>query len=137
MLMIKTRPVHGAAGALMLAIAIQPGGLLAQEQELFDSPDAAISALLDALAREDDAGVLAILGAEHEDQIFGEDHDLGREERARFVLAARRYLDLRPDGESRRIAYVGARAWPLPIPIVRQAGGWRFDTEDGIQELID
>jgi hypothetical protein len=31
---------------------------------------------------------------------------------------------------------VGADDWPLPIPIVKKRGGWRFDTEAGREELL-
>jgi hypothetical protein len=32
---------------------------------------------------------------------------------------------------------VGKDDWPLPIPVVRQAGVWRFDVAAGAQEIID
>ena len=32
---------------------------------------------------------------------------------------------------------VGNDAWPLPIPIVRSGGRWRFDSAAGSQELIN
>ena len=70
-------------------------------------------------------------------QILGEDRDAARDEQARFVAAANQSLELRPDGQDRRIAYVGPRAWPLPIPIVLEGGAWRFDTEAGIDELAN
>lgn len=81
--------------------------------------------------------MLEIFGAEHEDEILGDDPDAAREEQARFLAAADRSLELRPDGADRRIAYVGLRATPFPIPIVLDEGGWRFDTEEGIDELAN
>src|SRR5690606_8618799 len=110
---------------------------LGQAQRTFGSPEAAMAALLDALSAQDDAALIEIFGAEYEDEIMGEDRDVAREEQARFVGAATAGLELRPDGEDRRIAYVGPRAWPLPIPIVFEAGAWRFDTEAGIDELAN
>jgi Protein of unknown function (DUF2950) len=109
----------------------------AQMQKTFDSPEAAMAALLEALKRQDDAAVLDIFGAQYAGQIFGYDREAAHEEEARFVAAADQSLELRPDGEGRRIAYVGPRAWPLPIPIVLSGGAWRFDTEDGIDELLN
>jgi len=32
---------------------------------------------------------------------------------------------------------LGPKDWPLPISIVREEGVWRFDTEEGIEEIID
>jgi hypothetical protein len=109
----------------------------AQMQKTFDSPEAAMAALLEALKRQDDAAVLDIFGAQYAGQIFGHDRAAAHEEQARFVAAANQSLELRPDGEGRRIAYVGPRAWPLPIPIVLSGAAWRFDTEDGIDELLN
>ena len=44
---------------------------------------------------------------------------------------------MRPDGPDRRVAYVGPRAAPLPIPIVRADDAWTFATEEGIEELAN
>jgi hypothetical protein len=108
-----------------------------QAQQTFDSPEAAMAALLEALSAQNDAALIGIFGAEYEDEILGSDRDAAREEHARFVAAANTSLELRPDGEGRRIAYVGPRAWPLPIPIVFTEGAWRFDTEEGADELAN
>ena len=32
---------------------------------------------------------------------------------------------------------IGEQAWPLPIPLVRDHGAWRFATEEGIEEIIN
>jgi len=110
---------------------------LGQAQRTFGSPEAAMAALLEALSAHDDAALIEIFGAEHEDEIFGDDPDAAREEQARFVAAANQSLELRPDGEDRRIAYVGPHAVPFPIPIVFGGRTWRFDTEEGIDELAN
>ena len=120
-----------------LAATSVPHAAVGQAQQTFSSPEAAMAALLDALSAQDDAALVEIFGAEYEDEILGGDRDAAREEQARFVAAANTSLELRPDGEGRRIAYVGPRAWPLPIPIVFTEGAWRFDTEEGIDELTN
>jgi hypothetical protein len=51
------------------------------------------------------------------------------------ALAAFRVLDSR--GEDRRVLLMGVNAWPMPIPLVRVGGAWRFATEEGIEELIN
>jgi hypothetical protein len=122
------------AGLLVIGAS---GAALGEAQRTFGSPEAAMAALLEALAAEEDAALVEIFGAEYEDEILGEDRDAARDEQARFVAAANQSLELRPDGQVRRIAYVGLRAWPLPIPIVFESGAWRFDTEAGIDELAN
>lgn len=32
---------------------------------------------------------------------------------------------------------VGPQAWPMPIPIVKDADGWRFDTAAGLDEMLN
>ena len=139
--------LRGRTTALTLVMATALVGLLvatlapeigrAQAQKTFDLPEAAMAALLEALKRQDDAAVLEIFGTQHAGEIFGQDREAAHEEAARFVAAANQSLELRPDGAARRIAYVGPRARPLPIPIVLSGGAWRFDTEEGIDELLN
>ena len=40
-----------------------------------------------------------------------------------------------PQGEDRYTLFVGAYAWPFPIPIVRSGSRWRFDGAAGVEEL--
>ena len=46
-----------------------------------------------------------------------------------------RVLDER--GADRRVVLIGDQAWPMPIPLVRDKGAWRFATEEGADELIN
>jgi hypothetical protein len=138
-MMLRWQAAGPVVGLLLVGLVsmVTPQTAHAQAQRSFASPEAAMAALLDALSAQDDAAVLEIFGPEYEDQLLGDDPDAAHEEQARFVAAANASLELRPDGEGRRVAYVGARAWPLPIPIVFGGGAWRFDTEEGIDELAN
>jgi Protein of unknown function (DUF2950) len=40
------------------------------------------------------------------------------------------------DDEGRVILYLGADNWPFPIPLVKKADGWVFDTASGKKELL-
>ncbi len=126
-----------AAALVALVWTLAPAVGRAQAQRTFDTPEAAMAALLEALKHQDDAAVLDIFGAQYADQILGEDRDAAHDEQAQFLAAADQSLELRPDGEDRRVVYVGARASPLPIPIVESGGTWHFDTEAGIEELLN
>ena len=37
----------------------------------------------------------------------------------------------------RRILVLGDLAWPFPFPIVNEAGKWSFDTEAGLEEVVN
>lgn len=39
-------------------------------------------------------------------------------------------------GTDKTVLYVGKEDWPFPIPLVKKQGSWRFDTNEGRQELL-
>jgi hypothetical protein len=115
-------------GASVLAATAQPS---------FPTPEAAMTALLDALDKQDADAVLAIFGTEHRDFIIGGDPAGARKAFGELAAAAKEGMAFRPDGEDRRVIEVGALAYPLPIPLVRENGAWRFDTEAGMDEITN
>jgi hypothetical protein len=40
------------------------------------------------------------------------------------------------ENDTTAVLYVGAENWPLPIPLVKTEGSWRFDTEAGKREIV-
>ena len=32
---------------------------------------------------------------------------------------------------------VGPNFWPFPVPLMKVAGGWRFDTAAGVEEILN
>jgi hypothetical protein len=58
--------------------------------------------------------------------------------RKRFLTAARQHtrIERAPDGAT-AILHVGEEDWPFPIPLVHDADGWRFDTAEGAEELLN
>jgi hypothetical protein len=133
---------HGIARLLLLALA---SGLaatpawpaMAAAQQLFDSPEAAVKALIAALGSNDEAALVAIFGAKHRDLIGSGAADVDRANRARFTRAAGQYQSLYREADGRMTLIVGHEAWPFPIPLVQDKAGWRFDTESGKEEVIN
>ena len=39
-------------------------------------------------------------------------------------------------GANGRVLVVGYESWPFPIPLVADAGRWRFDTAAGVEEVL-
>jgi hypothetical protein len=132
-------PLLRAAIALPLALA--SNGLAAHAfaaaQATFPTPEAAMAALLQALEKQDADAVLALFGSENRDFIIGGDPASARKGFGELAAAAKEAMALRPDGEDRRIIEVGSLAYPLPIPLVRENGAWRFDTEAGVEEITN
>jgi hypothetical protein len=115
------------AGALLVAGV--PAAL--GQQKTFPSPEAAMNAFGDAIATSDDDAVRAILGADYRDLI----PPVGAEYRYRFLAAWAKAHAIKSDGDTKAHIAVGSDSWTLPIPIVKTAQGWRFDTRAGADEI--
>ena len=99
----------------------------------FATPEAAADALTDAIRRDDSKAVGAILGSDWRDVVLGRPED---EERLRekFLEAWDARHKVVVDGNKATIE-AGTTGWTGPIPIVRDGGQWRFDTEAGRKEI--
>ncbi|MGE3935436.1 MAG: DUF2950 domain-containing protein [Rhodospirillaceae bacterium] len=135
---ILPRRIRGGLAALALALPIAMGASpAAAAQRTFATPEAAVDALLAALDRDDEAALVAIFGDDYRHLVITGDHanDVAERANAARALAAFRVLDeADPD---RRTLIMGPHAWPVPFPLVRQGGGWRFATEEGVEELLN
>jgi hypothetical protein len=122
--------------ALVLLVAL-PRTAAAAGQKTFATPEAAVDALVAALKADDDAAILALFGTQYKDDLITPDHAANSVTRARIVAAMQTYSLLDEVGADRRILLIGDQAWPLPIPLVRTQGVWRFATEEGIEEIVN
>jgi hypothetical protein len=109
---------------------------LAQDQKIFPSPAAASIALFNAVQSNDERAMLEILGPQAGTIVSSGDDTEDANDRATFI---RRYQEMHrlvrePDGST--MLYIGARNWPMPIPLVILGQSWRFDTEAGKQEIL-
>ncbi len=105
-------------------------------QQVFASPDAAVSALVAADKADDMKALSSILGPDADQLLSSGDPVADKNARDDF---ARRYNEmhrLEYDDQGRVILYVGANNWPTPIPLVKKSGGWVFDTAAGKDELL-
>jgi Protein of unknown function (DUF2950) len=119
------------------ALGGAPAGAREASQRLFPTPEAAAAALVQAVQDRDGPAVAAIVGPELAELIAGQGAEANAADRERFLEAARRATVLRPDGDDQRILEVGLAAWPFPAPLVREAGGWRFDGAEGVEAVRD
>jgi hypothetical protein len=107
----------------------------AGRERRFPDPKAAVDALLTACRTDDTAGLLAIFGEEARALVNTGDAGADRERCQRLVTAARQMTRLDPKGPDALELVVGLDDWPFPIPLVKDAQGWRFDTVAGEQEI--
>jgi len=101
----------------------------------FPDPKAAVDALLTACRTDDTAALIAIFGDEARPLINTGDAGADRERCQRLLTAARQMTRLDPKGPDTLELVVGLDDWPFPIPLVKDAQGWRFDTAAGEQEI--
>jgi len=106
-------------------------------QRTFDSPESAAEALITAAKANDQNALVEIFGAKHRRFIASADDPGNQKNRARFGQAAEEYLLLQREGQSKVMLVVGFDAWLFPIPLVREENGWRFETDTGVEEVLN
>jgi hypothetical protein len=106
------------------------------EEHSFKTAEEAVGALVAALQKDDVAGLQALLGPGSEELLNSGDAVQDASDRAAFLAAYDARHALTEDGTDRKVLVTGENEWPMPIPIVKSAGGWQFDGEAGIDEII-
>jgi hypothetical protein len=125
-----------AAFALVVGISL---GAVAQaprqqpSQQTFPTAEAAANAIVDALRKNDDKATAAILGAGWRDFVQGST-DQEDKQRADFLAAWNAEHKVIADGDKAKIE-VGTTGFVMPIPLIKEGGGWRFDVDAGRTEL--
>jgi hypothetical protein len=125
--------------ALLLVCLLVTPFVSAQEsaaQQVFSSPDAAVSALVAAGKADDIKALNSILGPGADQIVSSGDPVADNNARDNFVRRYQEMHRLAYDDQGRVIAYIGAENWPVPIPLVKKNGGWVFDTAGGKEELL-
>ena len=141
----KSGPSTETVGTRTLMGGILAVGLLAASaltspalaQQVFQTPEAAMTALIDS-ARHPDGKVMG--------RLFGKGADLvlksgdAEEDKLRldaFNAAAAQGSKLLELGDSMRVVSVGATGWTFPIPIVKKKNGWQYDLSIGRDEIAN
>ncbi|HEV2448426.1 MAG TPA: DUF2950 domain-containing protein [Candidatus Sulfopaludibacter sp.] len=104
----------------------------------FATPEEAARALIDAAAKNDTAAMLKVFGPGGKDIVDSGDPAAEKEGRANFARRAadKMRIDIDPGNPNRATVVVGQDDWPLPVPLVRLAGQWRFDAGRGRVEIL-
>ena len=131
----RWQPAWVAVGSLACALAVLRAGAGAGAEQNFPSPEAAVAALVQAAQNGDTNAIHAIFGPTgHE--LISPDVVQATED---FRLFVRRLLETAQctrNSESNATLELGREAWPFPIPLVREAGQWHFDTAAGKEEIF-
>jgi hypothetical protein len=124
-------------GAVALAILV---GLAfaataqAPKQQTFPSAEVAANTLVEAVRKDDDKTVAAILGAGWRDFVPGTKEEADKT-RADFLKSWDETHKIVPKGDDKATIEVGNTGFVMPIPLVKEGGGWRFDVDAGRAEI--
>jgi hypothetical protein len=129
-LRVPARLIAAATALLVCAMASA-----ADAQQSFKTPDEAASALVAAAKTGDRKALIAVLGEAGEDIVESGDDVADDSIRKEFIAAYDQKHEVHAEGD-RAILIVGKDDFPFPIPLMRKADAWQFDTEAGREEVL-
>lgn len=126
--------VHAAPPSSAIKPAADSLAITAKD---FQTPDEAGKALLEAIVNDDSTQLIALFGNQDAELLSSGDDVEDKNNRAEFATLAQEKMRVETIGEDKAIIYVGNIDWPFPIPLVKKADSWQFDTQQGRQEIIN
>jgi hypothetical protein len=122
----------------LLALALLAPSTLgaAEPQQTFPTAKDAVAALAAAVKAQDMDALHALFGPAVSDVVNPDRVQATNEFRA-FADALEAGFRIVPQSDSRCLLEVGTDRWPFPIPVVRRASVWIFDTAGGKEELLN
>lgn len=121
----------------LLAVALSTGFVTAAyaQQRTFPTADAAADTLTEAVRKNDDKTVEAILGAGWRAFVPGTTEYEDRQ-RVNFLKAWDEAHKIASTDDSHALVEVGKTGFTMAIPLVKEANGWRFDVAAGRKEIV-
>jgi len=105
-------------------------------QRSFTSPEEAVKALQAATEATNKTALCDIFGPEFRELLTG-DKVQDANNAQKFAMVVAQGCTPVKEGEDKVVIEVGTNNWPMPIPLVKVDGQWRFDTTAGKEEIID
>jgi hypothetical protein len=128
-------------GALLLTSTTpaQQTGVPAKKafaQRTYSTAKEAATALGAAYARHDGQAIAEILGDKGYRLISSGDPVIDHNEANWFRSLYKEGHEVEPQSASRAVLSLGRDGQPYPIPLVKEAGRWRFDPSEGHEDLL-
>jgi hypothetical protein len=127
--LMETRTIPALASALLLL------GCATPRPATFATPEEAVHRLM--VAAEDDGAAEELLGAGGFSLLRSGDDVADRADIDAVAALVREQLTFEDLGQGRKLALLGRERWELPIPLVQEAGAWRFDVDAGREEVLN
>jgi hypothetical protein len=122
--------------ALGLAFIAPTESVAATSQQSFESPQAGVTALIKAVKANDKSALRAIFGPEGSKLLSSGDAVADAHSRAAFIKSYDEANKMVFEGETKATLVIGKDEWPMPIPLAKHSGSWRFDTLIGKDEIL-
>jgi hypothetical protein len=105
---------------------------------MFETPQQAADALVDAAEKFDVRALEEIFGPEGDDIVLSGEYPQDRQRAKDFAGEARekKSVSVDPKNGARAFLLVGNEDWPFPVPLVKSGQKWYFDATAGRQELL-
>ena len=129
-------PQSMAIPILLAGILSSPAGAQQPGQNTYPSPEAASRALVEAAQKNDEKGLIEILGPEGHPIVSSGDEAEDANDRVNFVEKYQEMHRLVQEPDGTTTLYIGAKNWPTPIPLLNKGNLWYFDTLAGKQEIL-
>ena len=135
---IRLAPIFFLTVALLAAgFCTQAFAAKGTKQRSFSSPEDAVRGLGVALRSEDPGALSDIFGPEGKDLIESGDAVLDKERRGIVTKMFEEQNRIVMVSDRKAVLELGAKNWPLPIPVVLEKGTWHFDTKAGRREILN
>ena len=107
-----------------------------KNEKTFATLDEASEALYTAAKSHDENMLLEIFGTAGKQILYSGDDAEDANSRATFLKEYEEMHRLVQEPDGSVLLYIGAKNWPIPIPLVNQGDLWHFDTEAGLEEVL-
>jgi hypothetical protein len=130
--------IHQLLLASVAALGLSASIATAQDAggSAFPSAQDAVDKFVAASRASDTAMLDKILGPDGHDILHSGDAQADKNALGKFVLAYDAGHKLTANGPNKSTLSVGTDDWPMPVPLVKQADGWHFDSAAGREELL-
>jgi len=118
------------------AKAKSPSKAKAPKLAVFASPQEGFEALVAALRQHDFKALTPLFGPGHERISNSGDSAADLEAADRFVADYGVKHTIQQEGDAKAFLTIGDTDWAMPIPMVKVAGGWSFDADEGEAEVL-
>jgi hypothetical protein len=123
---------------LLLALLASSATVAAQSaaQRTFATAEDAVKALADTVKRGDLDALLQLFGTDGRELVASSTPAAAQMNRRVFAVAFKEHWHLEDATATQKTLVIGNENWPFPVPLVKGADGWRFDSLAGREEIL-